>query len=96
LVVNVPQKQIVVSREHPLHHSHEDIFVAVHHVFEEAGRQQEYALKQYGDVRTTPSCPMGWYRNYFLKRDTVLFRALAVAKSTFTGTACSMDLRISS
>jgi len=60
LVVNVPQKQIVVSREHPLHHSHEDIFVAVHHVFEEAGRQlKEYALKQYGDVKDHAILPHG-------------------------------------
>jgi cold shock CspA family protein len=60
LVVNVPQKQIVVSREHPLHHSHEDIFVAVHHVFEEAGRQlKEYAMKQYGDVKDHELLPHG-------------------------------------
>jgi len=60
VVVNVPQKQIVVSREHPMHHSHEDIFVAVHHAFEEAGRQlDEYALKQYGDVKAHDILPHG-------------------------------------
>ncbi len=60
VVVNVPRKQIVVSREHPLHHSHEDIFVAVHHVFEEAGRQlSEYAFRQYGEVKDHALLPHG-------------------------------------
>jgi cold shock CspA family protein/ribosome-associated translation inhibitor RaiA len=60
VVINVPQRQIVVSREHPFHHSHEDIFVAVHHVFEEAERQlKEYALKQYGDVKDHDVLPHG-------------------------------------
>jgi len=60
VVVNVPQKQIVVSREHPMHHSHEDIFVAVHHAFEEAGRQlDEDSLKQYGDVKAHDILPHG-------------------------------------
>ena len=60
VVVNVPQKQIVVSREHPMHHSHEDIFVAVHHAFEEACRQlDEYSLKQHGDVKEHDLLPHG-------------------------------------
>jgi len=60
LVVNVPQKQIVISREHPLHHSHEDVLVAVHHAFEEAGRQlKEFALRQYGDVKDHDVLPHG-------------------------------------
>ncbi|MEW6001132.1 MAG: HPF/RaiA family ribosome-associated protein [Nitrospirota bacterium] len=60
VVINVPQRQIVVSREHPFHHSHEDIFVAVHHAFEEAARQlEEYALVQYGDVKDRDLLPHG-------------------------------------
>jgi cold shock CspA family protein/ribosome-associated translation inhibitor RaiA len=60
IVLNVPQKQIVVSREHPFHQSHKDIFVAVHHAFEEVARQLgQYALIQYGDVKDHDLLPHG-------------------------------------
>lgn len=60
VTINVPQKQIVVSREHPMHHSHEDIFVAVHDVFEEAERQlKEFAMRQKGDVKEHDLQPHG-------------------------------------
>lgn len=60
VIVKVPQKQIVVSREHPLHLSHEDIFLAVRQAFEEAARQlEEYALMQYGDVKDHDLLPHG-------------------------------------
>lgn len=60
VVLNVPQKQIVVSREHPFRHSHEDIFVAIRNAFKEASRQlEEYALIQYGDVKDHDLLPHG-------------------------------------
>jgi cold shock CspA family protein/ribosome-associated translation inhibitor RaiA len=58
--VKVPAKTIVVSREHPLHHSHEDIFVAVHHAFQEVTRQlEEYARMRQGDVKSHDLAPHG-------------------------------------
>ncbi len=58
--VKVPGKMIVVSREHPLHHSHEDIYVAVHHAFEEATRQlEEYARVKQRDVKDHDGLPHG-------------------------------------
>ncbi len=58
--VKVPGKTIVVSREHPLHHSHEDIYVAVHHAFEEATRQlEEYARIRQRDVKDHDELPHG-------------------------------------
>ncbi|MEW6585460.1 MAG: cold shock domain-containing protein [Nitrospirota bacterium] len=60
IVVHVPQKEIVVSRERALRHSHEDIFLAVHEAFKEVERQlEEYALVQYGDVKEHDLLPHG-------------------------------------
>ncbi|RJQ13297.1 MAG: HPF/RaiA family ribosome-associated protein [Nitrospiraceae bacterium] len=60
IMVNVPEKQIIVSREHPLHHSHEDILVAVHHAFDDAARQiEEFAFVQSGDVKDHDLLPHG-------------------------------------
>ncbi|MBI4690122.1 MAG: HPF/RaiA family ribosome-associated protein [Nitrospirae bacterium] len=68
VTLTVPNKQIVVSREHPLHHSHEDIFVAVHHVFEDAARQlEEYALMRYRDVKDHDLLPHGVVSKLFPK-----------------------------
>jgi cold shock CspA family protein/ribosome-associated translation inhibitor RaiA len=58
--VKVPNKMIVVSREHPLHHSHEDIYVAVHHAFQEVARQlEEYARVKKWDVKDHDELPHG-------------------------------------
>jgi cold shock CspA family protein/ribosome-associated translation inhibitor RaiA len=58
--VKVPNKMIVVSREHPLHHSNEDIYVAVHHAFQEAARQlEEYAHVKKWDVKDHDELPHG-------------------------------------
>jgi len=60
IVLNLPDKQIVVSREHPMHHSHEDIFVSVHHAFQDAARQlEEYALMRYRDLKDHDLLPHG-------------------------------------
>jgi ribosome-associated translation inhibitor RaiA len=58
--VKVPGKLIVVSREHPFHHSHEDIYVAVHHAFQEAVRQlEEYSRVKKWDVKDHDELPHG-------------------------------------
>ncbi len=58
--LTVPHKQIVVSHEHPFHQSHKDIFVAVHHAFEDAARQlEENALIKSKDVKDHDLLPHG-------------------------------------
>ena len=66
IVLNVPKKQIVVSREHPLSRSHEDIFAAVHHAFDDAARRlEEYALILYGDLKDRDAIPHGVVKKIF-------------------------------
>ena len=43
-----------------MHHSHEDIYVAVHHAFQEAARQlEEYARIKHWDVKDHDELPHG-------------------------------------
>lgn len=68
ITITVPDKQIVVSREHPFHKSHEDIFVSVHHAFDDAARQlEQYALMQYGGVKNHDLLPHGIISKLFPK-----------------------------
>ncbi|MBI5057299.1 MAG: HPF/RaiA family ribosome-associated protein [Nitrospirae bacterium] len=60
ITLNVPDKQIVVSREHPLHHSHEDIHVAVHHAFDDVARQlEEHSFIMSGNIKSHDHLPYG-------------------------------------
>ncbi len=50
--INVPDKQIVVSHDNPLDHSHEDIYVSIRDAFNAARRQlEDYARVQRGKVK---------------------------------------------
>jgi cold shock CspA family protein len=52
ITLTVPKKQIVVNREHPCHHSHEDALVTVGHAFDDAARQlEEYARITHKDLK---------------------------------------------
>lgn len=56
----VPGAEIVVRRDPPEHHAHEDLPVALHDAFQSARRQlQDYAREKRGDVKThaNPSAP---------------------------------------
>jgi len=60
ITLNVPDKQIVVSREHPLSQIHENIYVAVRDAFDDATRQlEEYDLIKSRDVKTHDLTPHG-------------------------------------
>ncbi|HBR21032.1 MAG TPA: 30S ribosomal protein S30 [Nitrospiraceae bacterium] len=60
VLLTVPGKQISVNREHPLHKSHEDIFVAVRHAFDDAARQmEEFSLVWHKDVKGHDTLPHG-------------------------------------
>jgi len=53
IVLTVPGKEIVVNREPPEHHAHEDILVAVRDAFDAAQRQlQDYARRMRVDTKT--------------------------------------------
>jgi cold shock CspA family protein len=58
--LTVPEKKLVVNREHPMRKSHEDIFVAIRDAFDAARRQlEEYAEVERGDVKVHESVPTG-------------------------------------
>lgn len=51
--LTVPGREIVVKRDPPEHHAHEDILVAVRDVFDAARRQlEDHARKMRGDVKS--------------------------------------------
>lgn len=50
--LKVPGREIVVKRDPPEHHAHEDIYVAVRDCFDAARRQlEDHARRQRGDVK---------------------------------------------
>ena len=68
ITLTVPHKQIVVNREHPKHHSHEDIFVTVGHAFDDAARQlEEYARMRYRDLKDHDLLPHGVVYKLYMK-----------------------------
>jgi cold shock CspA family protein/ribosome-associated translation inhibitor RaiA len=51
--LKIPGREIVVKREPPEHHAHEDILVAVHDCFDAVRRQlEDHVRRQRGDVKT--------------------------------------------
>ena len=64
----VPHKEIVVNREHPHHHSHEDLFVTVSHAFDDAARQlEEYARIRGKELKDHDLLPHGVIHKLYLK-----------------------------
>jgi cold shock CspA family protein/ribosome-associated translation inhibitor RaiA len=60
ITVNVPDKQIVVSRENPISQTHENIYVAVRRAFDDAIRQlEEYDLIKSRNVKDHDLIPHG-------------------------------------
>lgn len=53
IAIGVPGKEIMVDRNGPKNHAHEDVYVALRDAFNAAGRQlEDYARKVRGDVKT--------------------------------------------
>lgn len=51
--LKIPGKEIVVKRDPPAHHAHEDIYVAVRDCFDAVRRQlEDYVRHRRGDVKT--------------------------------------------
>lgn len=56
----VPEREIVVRREPPEHHAHEDLHVAIRDAFDAAQRQiQDHAREMRGDVKTHAAPAIG-------------------------------------
>jgi len=54
--LTVPGGELVVGRDVPYHHAHEDPYVAVRHAFDEMRRQlQDFARRQRGYVKAHPA-----------------------------------------
>jgi ribosomal subunit interface protein len=52
IVLEVPEREIAVTRDSPEHHAHEDIYVAIRDSFDAARRQlQDYVRKRRGQVK---------------------------------------------
>ena len=58
--LKVPGGELVASRESDLHHSYEDVYVAVRDAFDEIRRQlEDFARRQRQDVKTHETPPHG-------------------------------------
>jgi len=58
--LKVPDEEIVVSREHDLHHSHADPYVAIRDAFDAARRQlEDYARRRRQHVKSHEVPPHG-------------------------------------
>jgi ribosomal subunit interface protein len=56
--LKVPGREIVVKRDPPEHHAHEDIYVAVRDCFDAVRRQlEDHARRQRGDVKASIKHP---------------------------------------
>ncbi len=69
ITLNVPDKQIVVSREHPVSQIHENIYVAVRDAFDDAIRQlEEYDLIKSNNVKDHDLIPHGTVSKLFTEQ----------------------------
>ena len=69
ITLSVPDKQIVVSREHPVSQIHENIYVAARHAFDDAIRQlEEYDLIKSRDVKDHDLIPHGTVSRLFTEQ----------------------------
>jgi len=59
--ITVPDKEIAIRRSHPVHHSHEDVYVALRDAFRAARRQlEDYERQRRGPAKTHVGPPHGW------------------------------------
>jgi cold shock CspA family protein len=60
VIISVPGREIVVDREPPKHHAHEDLHVTIRDAFKDVRRQlQDFARELRGDVKHHESPPHG-------------------------------------
>lgn len=58
--LTVPEKEVAIHRSHPIHHSHEDAYVALRDAFRAARRQlEDYERERQGPAKTHVGPPEG-------------------------------------
>jgi ribosomal subunit interface protein len=68
--LKVPGREIVVKRDPPEHHAHEDIHVAVRDAFDAVRRQlEDHVRRRRGDVKTHDAPSHGRVASLFAERD---------------------------
>jgi ribosomal subunit interface protein len=68
--LTVPQNELVVSREHPERHTHEDVYVALRDAFDAARSQLEkYERRHRQDVKHHEPNPQGWVSELYPAED---------------------------
>jgi cold shock CspA family protein/ribosome-associated translation inhibitor RaiA len=68
--LTVPQGEIVVSREHPERHTHEDVYVALRDAFDAARSQLEnFERRHRQDVKHHEPNPRGWVSELYPAED---------------------------
>jgi cold shock CspA family protein len=61
--LTAPGEEIVVSREHALHHAHEDVYVSIRDAFDAAQRRlEDYARRRRQQVKAHDTAPRGRIR----------------------------------
>jgi ribosome-associated translation inhibitor RaiA len=87
--LTVPGAEIVVGRDPPEHHAHEDVYVAVRDAFDAARRQIEDFIRQSRprEKSSTSICRRREWSNSFSEKATAFSKRKTDGGSTFTGTA---------
>lgn len=105
--LKVPGKEIVVKRDPPEHHAHEDVYVAVRDCFDAVRRQlEDHVRRCRGDVKTHEVSAHGKVASLMAERDCgfiaasdgteVYFHRNAVANGNFEKLAVGDEVRFSS
>ena len=102
--LKVPGREIVVKRDPPEHHAHEDIYVAVRDCFDAVRRQlEDHARRLRGDIKTHEAPGHGRIANLIAEKDygfidasdgtEVYFHRNAVAHESFDNLAVGDEVR---
>jgi len=68
--ITVPGKELVITRDPPEHHSHQDPYVSIRDAFDAARRQlEDFARVQRADVKVHQPLPWGRIGKLFPERD---------------------------
>ncbi|MFO1082950.1 MAG: HPF/RaiA family ribosome-associated protein [Reyranellaceae bacterium] len=104
--LKIPGKEIVVKRDPPEHHAHEDIYVAVRDCFDSVRRQlEDYVRRRRGDVKAHDIPTYGKVASLMAERDygfidasdgtEVYFHRNAVANGGFDKLVVGEEVRFS-
>lgn len=104
--LKIPGKEIVVKRDPPEHHAHEDIYVAVRDCFDAVRRQlEDYVRRRRGDVKAHEVPAHGWIASLIAEKDygfvnaadgtEVYFHRNAVANGGFEKLMVGEEVRFS-